>query len=109
MKILVFGSATYWKIWQVCEVGRSSGGLTDGAVVRVLHVETTQRRLSRVGHREETLGEALQAMSMVDHGKMLSNLERHSIKLLLSSLHKHGDDKRLCVRIMVMIVPHLSK
>ena len=81
-------------------------------MVRVLHVKTTQRRLSRVGHREETLREALQAMSMIDHGKMLSNLERHSFKLsmvLLSSPHKHGDDKRLCVRIMVMIVPHLSK
>ena len=76
-------------------------------MVRVLHVETTQRRLSRVGHREETLGEALQAMSMIDHGKMLSNLERHSIKLLLRPLYKHGDDKS--VRIMVMIVPHLSK
>ena len=88
MKILVFGSATYWKIWQVCEVGRSSRGLTDSAVVRVLHVKTTQRRFSRVGRREETLREALQAMPMVDHGKMLSNLERHSIKLLPSSFHK---------------------
>ena len=78
-------------------------------MVRVLHVKTTQRRLSRVGHREETLGEALKAMSMIDHGKMLSNLERHSIKLLPSSFHKHGDDKRSCLRIMVTIVPHLSK
>ena len=109
MKILVFGSATYWKIWQVCEVRRSSRGLTDGAVVRVLHVKTTQRRLSRVGHREETLGKALEAMSMIDHGKMLSNLERRSIKLLPSSFHKHEDDKRSCLRIMLMIIPHLSK
>ena len=72
-------------------------------MVRVLYVETTQRRLSRVGHCEETLREALQAMTMIDHGKMLSNLERRSIKLLPSSFHKHEDDKRLYVRIMVIL------
>ena len=59
-----------------------SGGFADCGVVGVLHIETAQGRLSRIGHREESLREAFQPMAVVDHCQVFSDL-RHPFSLVV--------------------------